>query len=246
MAKKPDMKSKTSKNKPKTGKTVSKKDVKQIVKDEIYRLSETKSLENEIAEEVITSNRDVDPKVVDLTAISRGSQHFNRQGNEILLTGIKNRMLLHARPNPNEGGTNSAVIVREALIRTPFDKAGTLNLLFIRNGNAKAWSDTDQGEKYLLPFNHNEFDILYQKTHKLGMFNDTYTNQFPSNKIVKWYRQQEQKIVWADADAASTPNHLYLYVIFCINANMDYGGSGETGAAAFECTSLLTTYFKDF
>jgi len=233
----------------KSKKQVSKRDVKKIVKEEMYKNSETKSKSIETAEVRVSSNRDVDPLMVQLTDIEMGGRPYQRSGNECTIIGVKNRMLLHAVANQlADPIVNVAVVVREALIRSPFSQEDTLDQLFIKNNDTYAWSQSNQGEKYLLPFNHNELDILYQKTHKLGKENATYTNQYYPNKIVKWYRKQDQQIRFQETvstgDVAEA-NHNYFYVLFCINANLDYAGTGETGAGAVEVTSLLTTYYKD-
>ena len=72
------------------------------VQNVVRRMAETKVVDYDNSEVYIKSNEDV-PYIQDMTTINRGTHATERIGNEVLLSGVKWRILLHNRNKINVG-----------------------------------------------------------------------------------------------------------------------------------------------
>lgn len=248
-----------------TGKSTrkNKKSTRQIVREEIDKMAETKKELTEIAELAITSySETASPggassglQIYQLNDIARGNTASTRVGNKIIVSGLGMRGLLHGRGLTIDGNTSqNAVYVRHAILKRKSaedfsDLTPAETQLFLKASSALAFNDATNVERYILPWNHRDFEILFQRTEKLGIVNTTYSQNYFNNKKVSFYNKLNIPCEWASGSDALTDecNPGIYYVIFCGNMNMDDVSTAgdELSLGACEVNMALTTYFKD-
>lgn len=229
-------------------KTVNKKskNFNKKVQNVVRRMAETKVVDYSASEVKIKSNED-SPYVQDMTTVSRGTHATERNGNEILLSGVKWRILLHNRNNEDtEVSTIRSMWVRIALIEQKNTNDTAMYEDFFRKGsNSYDFDAVTQQEKFYLPIDTTNRKTLYQTTLKLGMSNSAHTNNYVSNKILKKYRKINKHINFEESNVSNSASTKIYFVMWAGNNNLD-ATTDETSRGMMEFSGLLSTYFKDF
>lgn len=215
------------------------------VQNVVRRMAETKVKDFPFTEEGLQSN-DSTPYLQDVTTIVRGNGVAERVGNQILMSGVKYRLLFHNRNNPNYVETLiKSMWVRIALIQmSNVDDTEVLETFFRRGGNAVDFSLTTEAEKYYLPIDQTNRKVLFQKTFKIGANNTTYTNNYNTNKIEKLYRKINKQIHFEESGVSNSASNKIYFVVWVGNNDLD--ASATDNAGYLEMTGLLATYYKDF
>lgn len=238
-----------------------KKNNRKIIREEIFRMSETKSKQTELAELTLTpftegtlpAGIENGLQVYQLNDIARGSQIAQRIGNSIHVTGVSMRGLLHGRGLTIDGSTShSAVYVRHAVLKqksASIGLSGSTTPLFLKNNDVLTYDNATNVNRFTLPFNHKDFDIMFQRTEKLGIVNTGSTQNYWNNKLVKFYNRYNIKCDWADGDGTASElcNPGIYYIVFVGNLNMD-DSSDSADTASLGCAEVnmnLQLYYKD-
>ena len=121
--------------------------------------------------------------------------------------------------------------------------------IFLNNNTSLSYESANNVQRYILPFNHKDFDIVFQKTEKLGIVNTPNTQNYFNNKKVSFYNRQNYKCEWfSDSSSFNDEcNPGLYYIVFVGNINMDdsqFAGNEITLGAA-EVNMALNVYYKD-
>ena len=245
------------------GKVKPKKTTRQIVRDEISKMSETKKHMRTLQEVLLCPrSQTANPggatpgmQIYQMNDIPVGTSNDQRIGNSINITGLGLRGLLHGRGLTIDGSTSqNAVYVRHAILKkkaasdvTEINAADTR--IFLNNNTSLSYESANNVQRYILPFNHKDFDILFQKTEKLGIVNTQQTQNYFNNKKVSFYNRQDFKCEWFSDSSAFTDegNPGIYYIIYVGNLNMDdsqFPGN-EITLGACEVNMALNLYYKD-
>jgi hypothetical protein len=173
-----------------------------------------------------------------MNLMGRGTGDNQMIGDSVNLKALGYKVLLHNNED------DKAVYVRMAIIRTK-DVSGmdvTGSQFFKKpDGDKLDFSDATVTQKFYLPINTDRCDVVDHKLIKLGARNTTYTNQFESNQIVKFYKEYKNgRRVGYIADG--TPSEKYFLVFWGILAGM---GGSTTNQAQIEITGNTTFYYHD-
>lgn len=216
------------------------------VQNVVRRMAETKIIDYPMSEQLIVSN-DTAPYLQDMTQIARGGSADQRIGNEILMSGVKYRLLFH---NRNNSQITSQTVIKSVWVRIAIimqnnvDNTTVLDGFFRRGSNNVTFDLTTEAEKYYLPIDQTNRKTLFQKTFKLGQKNASYTNDYVSNKIEKLYRKINKQINFEENNVSNSASNRIYFVCWCGNNDLD--ASAENQAGALEMSGLLSTYYKDF
>jgi len=245
------------------GKVKPKKSTRQIVRDEISKMSETKKKMTTLQELLLcprsqsTSTGGASPgmQIYQINDVAKGPANDERIGNSIHITGLSLRGLLHGRGLTINGSTSqNAVYVRHAILKkkaasdiTEINAYDTR--IFLNNNTSLSYESANNVQRYILPFNHKDFDIVFQKTEKLGIVNTPNTQNYFNNKKVSFYNRQNYKCEWfSDSSSFNDEcNPGLYYIVFVGNINMDdsqFAGNEITLGAA-EVNMALNVYYKD-
>ena len=221
------------------------------VKDMCLATGETKSKEFTENEKPITSY-DTLPLSIPLLEITKGSSSNQRIGVQLRLTGIHQRKLFHSYNFTDTTGAvvSKSGIVRECILRGK-NLANEIDYypqFFIKNGNAIAYGDTTEKEKYYLPLNTRAFDIIYERTHKIARKgNANASENYDSNKLVKAWTKQDKVIKYQTntppAGEDEAPNYNYFYFCWLMATDMDTVSSDTK--AGVELSSSIRVFYKD-
>ncbi|ACQ78176.1 hypothetical protein [Circovirus-like genome BBC-A] len=226
-----------------------KKNFTKKVQNVVRRMAETKIQDYSINEDVLISNFDT-PYVQDLTQIERGGASNQRIGNEILMSGVKWRLLFHCRNNPNyEDVVIRSLWCRIAIIE--MKNTGTTDVVlledFFRKGaNSMDFDAVTEAERYYLPVDLTNKKTLYQTTFKIGVKNQVDTADYLSNKIIKNYRKVSRSINFESSDISNSASTKLYFVCWIGNNDLDANNATTNNAGACELSGLLSTYYKDF
>lgn len=223
------------------------KAVKAIASKEIAKKIETKR-KTKHANEVIVGTNDANPHSTLLNDIGKGTSNDQRVGTSVQVRGIKVRQLCHNIKwiNSAEEDVQHEVIVRQCVVRLRNqDSATHIKEFFIADGDAYSFISATEKERYYLPLNRRNVDILWEKTSKLGRASG-FTNNFNSNKLINKYIKHRRKLLFntnAPEDGDNTPVDEYYHYLWIVNCNMDTTGADDQGKT--EITQEITFYYKD-
>jgi len=105
------------------------------------------------------------------------------------LTGIRMKFLLH-------NTSSNPTLVRIAIIRLKSGQtiSTTGESLFVGSAsNGLDYASSTEQQRYYLPLNRNRYDVIFDKTVKVGAKNSTYTNNFTSNQMIDEYKRFKNK-----------------------------------------------------
>lgn len=107
--------------------------------------------------------------------------------------------------------------------------------------------DQDQGydfsvsndrQQLMLNLNTNKYTVVYDKVHKIGAKNSSSTENFKSNKMIKFYKAYKNKKI--TFDSSSNPNERMYLLGWPIDSNLD------SNTLTLEITGQSTYYYKDY
>lgn len=221
--------------------------VKAIANKVVQKNIETKSKAKQVNEVIIGSD-DANPRTTLLNDISKGSSDDQRIGTSVMVRGIKLRQLCHniKWTNSLSEDVQNEVIVRQCIVRLRnSDTATHVKEFFINDGDTYSFIVASEKERYYLPLNRRNVDVLWEKTSKLGRASG-YTNNFNSNKLINKYIKHRRKLLFRTnsvEDGDNTPVDEYYHYIWIMNCNMDTVDVDTQGK--IELTQETTFYYKD-
>lgn len=223
------------------------KAVKAIAKKESERAIETKAKTNQL-NEVLVGSYDANPRTTMLNNIGKGTSNDQRIGTSVNVRGIKLRQLAHniKWTNGNGDDVQHEVIVRQCIVRLRnSDTATHVKEFFINDGDSYSFIVASEKERYYLPLNRINYDVLWENTSKLGRASG-YTNNYNSNKLTKKYIKHRRKLKFrtnSTEDGDNTPRDEYYHYLWIVNCNMDTSDADDQGK--IELTQETTFYYKD-
>lgn len=212
----------------------------------VRKMAETKVKDISLVEYPIRSDMST-PYVRDLTIVPQNDESDGRIGNQILLSGVKWRLLFHNKNNPN---ADPPTVVKDIWVRMiilqqkNIDDSNVLEKFFRQGSRAIDFATATEQEKFFLPVDQTNRKTLYQTTFRLGLLNSQYTQNHYNNKILKKYRSINKKIQYEEANVANSASNKIYAVIFCGNNDMD--ATQPNNAGYMEVSGLFSTYYKDF
>lgn len=163
----------------------------------------------------------------------QGDLASNIDGVSYSLRGIAMRFLVH-------NTTGTAAIVRIAVVRAKSGFNMTTqgeSLLLGTAQNGLDYAGANEYQRYYCPINTKKYDVIMQRTFKLGAKNSTYTSNIDSNKIIRGYKSFKNRKEFVNA--AGNPDTPYYIVGWCVDTNMDFT------PISIEVTGETTFYYKD-
>ncbi len=172
-----------------------------------------------------------------MNLLARGTGDDQMIGDSVNLKALAYKVLLH-------NNDDKAVYVRMAIIRTK-DVSGmdiTGSEFFKKpDGDYINFANASVTQKFYLPINSDRCDVIDHRIVKLGSRNSTYTNQYESNQICKFYKEYKNgRRVGFISDG--TPSEKYFFVFWGMLAGMD---GSSTNKAEIEITGNTTFYYHD-
>lgn len=168
--------------------------------------------------------------------LSNGTGNEQLIGRQYQLHGIGFRMLLH------NTALNARALVRCCIIRTSSDQnlGGTNGTDFFLHSSGGSETGLDfinasSYQRYYLPINHRKYDVIYQKTFRLGP--NAVDGTPDGNKLVSFFKKYKGKKETVDANSA--PNNRYYFVIWAVDPSFD------NLTFDVEMTNRLAFYYKD-
>ena len=223
------------------------KAVKAIASKVVQKNIETKSKTKQVNEVIVGSN-DANPHTTLLNDIGKGTSDDQRIGTSVQVRGVKLRQLCHNIKWTNGSGDDvqHEVIVRQCIVRLRnSDTATHVKEFFISDGDTYSFIVANEKERYYLPLNRRNVDVLWEKTSKLGRASG-YTNNFNSNKLINKYIKNRRKLLFrtnSPEDGENTPVDEYYHYLWIVNCNMDTTDADDQGK--IELTQETTFYYKD-
>lgn len=163
----------------------------------------------------------------------QGDLASNIDGISYSLRGIAFRFLVH-------NTSSTAAIVRVAVIRAKsgFSMSTTGESLLLGTAqNGLDYSSASEYQRYYSPINTKKYDVIMQRTFKLGAKNSTYTSNMDCNKIIRGYKAFKNRKEFVNS--SGNPDTPYYIVGWCIDTNMDFT------PITVEVTGETTFYYKD-
>lgn len=212
----------------------------------VRKMAETKVKDNTLVEFPLRSDMD-NPYIKDLTTIAQNDEADGRIGNQILLSGIKWRLLFHNRNNPN---ADPPTLVKDVWVRMiilqqkNIEDATVLDKFFRRGSSAIDFDSATESEKFYLAVDQTNRKTLFQTTFRLGQPNATYTQNMFTNKIIKKYKSINKQIDYETANVSNSASNKIYAVIWIGNNDLD--ATAANNAGYIEMSGLFSTYYKDF
>ena len=204
------------------------KDVESNIKAE-----ETKKLYTAQNETQLVSTSPTVSMLSVINALVQGDKSRNVSGVSYNLQGIGMKFLAH-----NTSGTPA--IIRMAVIRVKSGAALTVSGEDLLTGNASNgldFSSATEYQRYYCPINRNKYDVVLERTFKIGAKNTTYTSNLDCNKLIRGYKRYKNRKEFINADGE--PDTKYVLVGWCVDTNMD------NNAITVEITGETVLYYKD-
>lgn len=196
------------------------------------RAEETKRYVTEYSEEGVQTILTTGTTQV-INDMVRGDLARNLDGSQYSLTGIGYRFLVH-----NQGAVDC--IYRMCLVRIDTGSALTTtgeSLFMQSNGDGLNFSSATESQKYYLPLNRRKYDVIFERSFKVGKSNATYTSQYNNNFIIKGYRRFKNKKETLNSNGV--PDTKYQLLMWAIDANLD------GNIVTLEQSGQTVFYYKD-
>uniref|UniRef100_UPI00404AEC7E hypothetical protein n=2 Tax=Pseudomonadati TaxID=3379134 RepID=UPI00404AEC7E len=100
------------------------------------------------------------------------------------------------------------------------------------------FSSSSEYQRFYLPFNTKRYDVILNRRIKVGGNNQTYTENFDANKIIKGYKSFKNRKEYVNTSSGQMDTNYFL-VAFLVPTNMD--GTSMT----VEMTGETCVYYKD-
>lgn len=197
------------------------------------RAEETKRKFTQFNEVAITNSATL-PVWTQINNLSQGDAANNIEGVSYALTGISMKFLLH-------NTTSNPCVVRCAIIRLKSGQTISSIGESLLTGSAQLgldFSSASEYQRYYLPINTKRYDVIMQRTIKLGAKNSTYTEQFTCNKLIKGYKRFNNRKEFTNNSSGSMDTN-YYFVSWLVDSAMD------TNTITVELTGETCFYFKD-
>jgi|UniRef100_UPI0040472A70 hypothetical protein len=195
---------------------------------------ETKKRYTQFNEVIVNNSSATLPVWTPINQISQGDSANTVDGISYTLTGIAMKFLLH-------NNTGTAGIVRLAIIRLKSGQTMTSigeNLFTGSNSLGLDFNSATEQQRYYLPINTKRYDVIMQRTIKIGALNSTYTDNFDANKLVKGYKSYKGRKEFTNTSSGGMDTNYYL-VGWSVDTALD------TNSFNVELTGETTVYFKD-
>ena len=166
--------------------------------------------------------------------MNQGDGANDVDGNSYSLTGIAGTFLIH-------NVSSFPTLMRVAVVRAKSGQIVDSNGTDLFTGSAGLGLDfvsATEAQRYYLPFNSHKYDIVYSRMIKLGGKNNTYTNDFSSNQIVKFYKRFKNRKEFID-NSSGGMDTVYQLIIFPVDCAMD------GNILNVEVTGQTCVYYKD-
>jgi len=168
-----------------------------------------------------------------INSLNQGDNASTIDGISYSLRGIAMKFLVHnTSANP--------AIVRLAVIRASsgftMSTAGE-SLLTGAQQNGLDFSSASEYQRYYCPINRKKYDVVMERTFKIGAKNSTYTSNMDCNKLVRGYKKYQNKKEFLNSQG--NPDTKYYIVGWCVDTNMDFN------TINVEVTGETCFYYKD-
>lgn len=137
--------------------------------------------------------------------------------------------------------TSNPCVVRCAIIRLKSGQTISSIGESLLTGSAQLgldFSSASEYQRYYLPINTKRYDVIMQRTIKLGAKNSTYTEQFTCNKLIKGYKRFNNRKEFTNNSSGSMDTN-YYFVSWLVDSAMD------TNTITVELTGETCFYYKD-
>ena len=168
-----------------------------------------------------------------INGMGQGNSANTLDGLSYNLRGIAMKFLVH-----NTSGVTA--IVRLAIIRAKSGQTISTIGEELLTGSAQVgldYSSATEYQRYYCPINTKKYDVIMQRTFKIGAKNTVGTSNYDCNKLIKGYKPFKNKKEYLNA--SGDPDTNYYIVGWCIDTNMD------NSAITLEVTGETTVYYKD-
>lgn len=168
-----------------------------------------------------------------INPITYGDGSNRLDGVSYSLRGIAMKFLVH---------NTSAVtaIVRIAIIRLKSGQTMTTDGEDLLTGTARQGLDyfnASEYQRYYCPINRKRYDVVMERTFKLGAKNSVGTSNYDCNKLIRGYKSFKNKKEYINA--SGDPDTKYYILGWCIDSNMDFT------PLTIEVTGETIFYYKD-
>lgn len=147
--------------------------------------------------------------------------------------GIAMKFLVH-----NTSGV--AAIVRIAIIRAKSGQTITTAGEDILTGTAQQGLDYDAAseyQRYYCPLNRKKYDVIMERTFKIGAKNSVGTSNYDCNKLIRGYTRFKNRKEFLNS--SGEPDTKYYILGWAIDTNMDFT------PLTIEVTGETCFYYKD-
>lgn len=168
-----------------------------------------------------------------INPITYGDGANRLDGVSYSLRGIAMKFLVH-----NTSGVSA--IVRLAIIRLKSGQTMTTDGEDLLTGTAQQGLDylsASEYQRYYCPINRKRYDVIMERTFKLGAKNSVGTSNYDCNKLVKGYKSFKNRKEYINA--SGDPDTKYYIVGWAIDTNMDFT------PLTIEVTGETCFYYKD-
>lgn len=168
-----------------------------------------------------------------INSLPQGDNASSIDGISYSLRGIAMKFLVH-----NTSGVTA--IVRLAVIRAKsgqtISTAGE-DLLTGAQQNGLDYGSATEYQRYYCPINTKKYDVIMQRTFKLGAKNTVGTSNYDCNKLIRGYKRFNNRKEFINS--SGDPDTKYYVVGWCVDTNMD------NSAITIEVTGETIFYYKD-
>lgn len=147
--------------------------------------------------------------------------------------GIAMKFLVH-----NTSGV--AAIARIAIVRAKSGQTITTAGEDLLTGTAQQGLDYDAAseyQRYYCPINRKKYDVIMERTFKIGAKNSVGTANYDCNKLVRGYKRFNNRKEFLNS--SGSPDTKYYIVGWCVDTNMDFS------PITLEVTGETIFYYKD-
>ncbi len=197
------------------------------------RAEETKKKFTQFSE-VVANNGSSLPIWTVINPLVQGDTASQVDGISYILRGISMKFALH---------NNSAVsgYVRLAILRLKSgQELSSLGENLFTGGNqlGLSYSSATEQQRLYLPLNTKRYDVVMQRTIKMGALNGQYTSNFDANKFVRGYKPYKNRKEFLNSASGSLDTTYYL-VGWAVDSALDFN------TINVELTGETCFYYKD-
>lgn len=168
-----------------------------------------------------------------INGINQGDSAYNLDGISYSLRGIAMKFLVH-------NTTGVTAIARIAIIRCKSGQTLSTQGEDLLTGSAQNgldFSSATEYQRYYCPLNRKKYDVIMERTFKIGAKNSVGTSNYDCNQLIRGYKRYKNRKEYMNSNG--DPDTKYYILGWCVDTNMD------NSAITLEVTGETTFYYKD-